>query len=89
MEPWVIQAAMNFFNAHGVDVATKSIDSLLFSNTTSPQVFGTLFDYRIALTLLSRWKGQQVLENPVFAAAKVCNSIHHTNNIHCIIYIVL
>jgi hypothetical protein len=71
MEPWVIQAAMHFFNSHGVDVATKAIDDLLFSSTIpSPQVFGTLFDYRIALTILSHWKGQQVLDNPLFASVK-------------------
>lgn len=80
----MIQAAMNFFNDHGVDVATKAIDDLLFSNAVSPQVFGTLFDYRIAWTILSCWKGQPVLNNPVFAAVMVCNSIQHTlHYLHC------
>ncbi len=77
----MLQAAINFFNDHGVNVATDAIDKLLFSELVSSQVFGTLFDYRIALTILSCWKGKQLLENPVFADVKVCNSIH----VHCII----
>jgi hypothetical protein len=78
MEPWVLQAAMNFFKARGVDVATNAIDQLLFAPAVSPQVFGKLFDYRVALTILFRWNGKLVLENPVFATAMVCNSVQCT-----------
>ena len=71
----MIEAAMNFFSDFGMNVATQAIDDLLFADAISPQVFGTLFDYRIALTFLSRWKGKQVLNNPIFVTAKVCNII--------------
>ncbi len=80
----MLQAAINFFNDHGVNPATDAIDKLLFSEPVSLHVFGALFDYRIALTILSRWKGQEVVNNTVFAGLKVCNYI-----IHCIIYIVI
>ena len=77
-------AAMNFFKDHGINVATKSIDTLLFNTVgLSPQSFGALFDYRIALTILSRWKGARVLDNPVFATAKVHNTMLILHYLHC------
>lgn len=71
----MIVAAMNFFNDHGMNAATKALDDLIFADFVSPQVFGALFDYRIALTFLSRWKGKEVLSNPMFEDAKVCSII--------------
>jgi hypothetical protein len=52
------QTALNFFNDHGVTVITKALDNFLFSNFVSLQVFGTLFDYHIAFSILSHWKGR-------------------------------
>ena len=66
----MIQAGINFFSSHGVNTATKVIDDLLFAEVVSPQVVGTLFDYRIALTFLSLWKGKKVLDNPMFEKCK-------------------
>lgn len=64
---------MHFFNSHQMNVATKAIDDILFGELISPQVFGTLFDYRVAMTFLSSWKDKPVLTNPVFKAVQVCN----------------
>lgn len=77
-------AAMSFFKDHGIDVATKSIDTLLFNTVgLSPQSFGALFGYRIALTILSRWKGARVLDNPVFATMEVHNTMLVLHYLHC------
>ena len=67
----MIRAAFNFFTAYQVDVWTKPLDDLLFSASVGPKEFGALFDYRVALTFLSRWKDKKLLENPLFAQVKV------------------
>lgn len=73
VEPWVIRAAMNFFTDNQLSVLTDQVDTMLFNQLTPPSVFGTLFDYRVALTLLSAdWKDTELLQKKLFQSVKVC-----------------
>jgi hypothetical protein len=70
-EPWVLDAAMNFFKYNQPHILTSALDDVLFGGV-SPAVFGTLFDYRVALTLLSsHWTNQPLVDLPLFKSAKV------------------
>jgi hypothetical protein len=73
VEPWILLAAMNFFTSNKLSVLTDQVDSMMFSPITSAPVFGTLFDYRVALTLLSAdWNGKELLQKELFQPAQVC-----------------
>lgn len=65
-EPWVLDAAANFFKANHPEVLTKTLDDTLFGGVPH-SVFGTLLDYRVALTLLSsHWTDKLLSDHPLF-----------------------